>query len=153
MTDDPLLKDPDLLASLEIFLGMSPEEREDTIKDLMESVKTKEQKKEMKDLLDKLSAMDAEQLQNSPTGVQSSIKQLIRDDEVAKAKQNARQMLNDKNLGDSWKFFLDNEEQILAATIQSGQLTPEQIATFRTDKDAWKKQMRVIWEDLNAKEL
>ena len=24
---------------------------------------------------------------------------------------------------------------------------------FRTDKDAWKKQMRVIWEDLNAKEL
>ena len=36
-------------------------------------------------------------------------------------------MLNDQ--GDSWKFFLDNEEQILAATIQSGQLTPEQIAT------------------------
>ena len=61
-------------------------------------------------------------------------------------------MLDDKN-GDSWKFFLDNEEQILAATIQSGQLTTEQIATFRTDKDAWKKQMRVIWEDLNAKEL
>ena len=45
------------------------------------------------------------------------------------------------------------KEQILAATIKSGQLTPEQIATFRTDKDAWKKQMRVIWEDLNAKEL
>ena len=152
MTDDPLLKDPDLLASFEIFLGMSPEEREETIKGLMSSsVKTKEQKKEMKYLLDKLSAMDAEQLQNSPTGVQSSIKQLIHDDEIAKAKQNARQMLDDQ--GDSWKFFLDNEEQILAATIQSGQLTPEQIATFRTDKDAWKKQMRVIWEDLNAKEL
>ena len=153
MTDDPLLKDPDLLASLEIFLGMSPEEREDTVKGLMASVKTKEQKKEMKDLLDKLSAtMDAEQLQNSPTGVQSSIKQMVQDDEFSKAKQNARQMLDDKN-GDSWKFFLDNEAQILEATIQGGQLTTEQIATFKTDKDAWKKQLRVIWEDINAKEL
>ena len=28
MTDNPLLKDPDLLASLEIFMGMSPEEKE-----------------------------------------------------------------------------------------------------------------------------
>ena len=108
MTDDPLLKDPDLLASFEIFLGMSPEEREETIKGLMSSVKTKEQKKEMKDLLDKLSAMDAEQLQNSPTGVQSSIKQMIQDDEIAKAKQNARQMLNDQ--GDSWKFFLERTD-------------------------------------------
>jgi len=155
MTDDPLLKDPDLLSSLEIFMGMSPKEREETIKDLMSSVKTKEQKKEMKDLLDKLSAMDVEQLQNSPTGVKSSIKQMIQDDEIAKAKHNARQMLDDKNLGDgdSWKFFLDNEAQILEATIQGGQLTTEQIATFKTDKDAWKKQLRVIWEDINAKEL
>ena len=150
-----LLKDPDLLASLEIFMGMSPKEREETIKDLMSSVKTKEQKKEMKDLLDKLSAMDVEQLQNSPTGVKSSIKQMIQDDEIAKAKHNARQMLDDKNLGlgDSWKFCLDNEAQILEATIQGGQLTTEQIATFKTDKDAWKKQLRVIWEDINAKEL
>ena len=153
MTDDPLLKDPDLLASLEIFMGMSPKEREETIKDLMSSVKTKEQKKEMKDLLDKLSAMDVEQLQNSPTGVTSSIKQMIQDDEIAKAKHNARQMLDDKNLVDSWRFFLDNEAQILEATIQGGQLTTEQIATFKTDKDAWKKQLRVIWEDINAKEL
>lgn len=87
------------------------------------------------------------------TGVQSSIKLMIQDDEIAKAKHNARQMLDDKNLGDSWKFFLDNEAQILEATIQSGQLTTEQIATFKTDEDAWKKQLRVIWEDINAKEL
>lgn len=154
MTDDPLLKDPDLLASIEIFMGMSPEEREETIKGLMEAVgDNTQQRAEMEDLLTKLSSMSEEELKNSPTGVHSSIKQMIHDDEIAKAKQNARKMIDDAHLADSWKFFLDQEEQILEATIASGKLTKEQITLFKSDKEAWKKQLRVIWEDLHSFEM
>lgn len=150
MTDDPLLKDPDLLASLEIFMGMSPAEREEAIRGLMDAVGDDPQKRaEMEDLLKKLPALDAEQLKNSPGGnVHSSIQQMVHDDEIAKAKQDARKMLD----GTTWEFFWENQEAILESTIASGQLSAEDAALFKADTRAWKKQLRVIFDDLTGKQ-
>ena len=151
MTDNPLLKDPDLLASLEIFMGMSPEEKDDAITGLLDAVGNDPvQRAEMEDLLKKLLKLsNDEQFKASPGGIHSSIQQMIKDDEIAKAKQDAAKMLD----GTSWKDFWSNEAAILDSTIASGQLSAEDAARFKKDKKAWKKQLRIIYDDVTSKEL
>ena len=41
---------------------------------------------------------------------------------------------------------------ILAATIASDQLSPEDAAHFKTDEDMWKKKLRIIWEDVASQQ-
>ena len=149
MKDDPLLKDPALLASLEIFMGRSPAEREEAVQGLMKAAgDDPTTRAEMADLLEKLSALDAEQLANSPGGAHSSLQQMVQDDEIAKAKRNARRMLD----GTTWEAFWENQEAILESTIASGQLSAEDATRFRTDEEAWKNQLRIIFDDLAGKE-
>ena len=143
--DHPLLNDPDALQAMELFMGMSPSEREETIRELMEAVGDDPEKRaEMELLLSKLPAVDAEQLKNSPGGMRSSLKQMVQDDEFAKARTDAKQSLG----GTPWSLFVENSDAILEATIASGQISPEQAATFKSDNEAWLKQLRVIWEDV-----
>ena len=143
--EHPLLKDPEVLAAMEIFMGMAPDERASTIKGLMEAVGDDPQKRaEMELIISKLPALDEETLKNSPAGVHSSLKQMIQDDEFARAQRDARQQLD----GVSWEFFVENRAAILDATIQSGQLSAEDAARFKTDDEAWMEQLRVIWEDV-----
>ena len=100
--EHPLLNDPEVLAAMEIFMGMAPEERASTIKGLMEAVGDDPQKRaEMELIISKLPALDEETLKNSPAGVHSSIRQMVQDDEFAKAQRDARQQLD----GVSWEFF------------------------------------------------
>ena len=147
--EHPLLNDPEVLAAMEIFMGMAPEERASTIKGLMAAVGDDPQKRaEMELIISKLPALDEETLKNSPAGAHSSLKQMVQDDEFAKARRDARQQLD----GTSWEFFVENQAAILDATIQSGQLSPEDAARFKTDEEAWLKQLRVIWEDVAKKQ-
>lgn len=147
--DHPLLNDPEALQAMEIFMGMSPEEREETIRGLMEAVgDDPKAKADMELIISKLPALDAEQVKNSDAGLQSSLKQMVQDDEFAKARRDARQQLD----GTSWEFFVQNADAILEATIAGGQLSPEDAATFKTDRKAWLKQLRVIWEDVAKKQ-
>ena len=139
--DHPLLNDPDALQAMEIFMGMSPDEREEAIAALMDAVEDDpEARAEMELLLSQLPALDAEQLKNSPGGTHSSLDQMVQDDEFAKAKE---------NLGTTpWDFFVENADALLEATIAGGKISPEEAATFKTDKEAWLKQLRIIWEDV-----
>mmetsp|Transcript_25494 Transcript_25494/g.40026 ORF Transcript_25494/g.40026 Transcript_25494/m.40026 type:complete len:182 (-) Transcript_25494:120-665(-) len=143
--DHPLLNDPEALQAMEIFMGMSPEEREDTIRGLLETVgDDPKARAEMELIISKLPALEAEQVADGDGKLASSLKQMVQDDELAKARQNAKKQMG----GVSWKFFLENEEAILEATIAGGQLRPEDAALFKTDKNAWLKQLRIIWEDV-----
>mmetsp|Transcript_15375 Transcript_15375/g.18484 ORF Transcript_15375/g.18484 Transcript_15375/m.18484 type:complete len:179 (+) Transcript_15375:148-684(+) len=147
--DHPLINDPDVLQAMEIFMGMSPEERQETIKGLMDAVGDDPVKREeMATIISKLPALEQEQLLNSPAGLKSSLKQMVQDDEFARARQDAKQQLG----GVSWEFFVENEAAILEATIAGGQLSAEDAATFKTDKKAWMEQLRVIWEDVGTKQ-
>ena len=148
--DHPLLEnDPELLQAMEIFMAMSSEEREDTIRNLMVAVGDDPAKKaEMEYLISKLPELSNEQLANSVDGkTASSLKHLVQDDEFAKARQDAKRQLD----GMSWEFFVQNEAAILEATLAGGQLSPEDAALFKTDRDAWLRQLRVIWEDVAGK--
>ncbi len=141
--DHPLLNDPEALQAMEIFMGMSPEEREDTIRGLLDAVgDDPKARAEMELIISKLPALEAEQVADGKLA--SSLKQMVQDDELAKARQNAKKQMG----GVSWEYFLENEEAILEATIAGGQLRPEDAALFKTDKNAWLKQLRIIWEDV-----
>ena len=145
--DHPILNDPEALQAMEIFMGMSPEEREDTIRGLLESVgDDPKARAEMELIISKLPALDAEQVAGGKLA--SDLKQMVQDDQVAKARQNAKKQLD----GTSWEFFLENEEAILEATIAGGQLRPEDAVLFKMDKKAWLGQLRVIWEDVAKRE-
>mmetsp|Transcript_31978 Transcript_31978/g.54572 ORF Transcript_31978/g.54572 Transcript_31978/m.54572 type:complete len:181 (+) Transcript_31978:74-616(+) len=145
--DHPLLNDPEALQAMELFMGMSPEEREDTIRGLMEAVgDDPKARAEMELIISKLPALTEEQVAGGK--LKSSLKQMIQDDEFARARQDAKRQIG----GTKWEFFLENEEAILEATIASGQLSAEDAALFKTDKKAWLKQLRVIWEDVAKRE-
>ena len=150
--DHPLLRaleggdDQGVIGAMEVFMGMAPEEREATIRELMELVSDDPQLvTEMENLLKALPALDEEQLKNAgPGGFHSSLDQMVHDDEVAKAREDAKEMLG----GTEWQFFLDNQAVILESVLEAGQLSPEQAAEFKTDETAWLKQLRVIYEDV-----
>ncbi|KAL3911519.1 MAG: hypothetical protein SGARI_001608 [Bacillariaceae sp.] len=138
--DHPLLQnDPQLLMAMETFMAMSAQEREDTIQKLLDAVQDDPKAvAEMELLISKLPALEKEQVSSK-----SNLKELVHDDELAKARQDAKQQMG----GTSWEFFLENQEVILEATIAGGQLRPEDVALFKSDKSAWLKQLRLIWED------
>jgi hypothetical protein len=147
--DHPILNDPEALQAMEIFMGMSPEERKDAVMGLMEAVGDDPvAKAEMGLIISRLPALDAEQVKNSPGGLQSTLKQMIADDEFAKARRDARQQLG----GVSWDFFVENHKAILEATIEGGQLSPEDVERFKNDENEWMKQLRIIYEDVAKKQ-
>lgn len=149
LEEDHPLNDPDLLQAMEIFMGMSPSEREEAIHGLMDAIGDDPKKHaDMEYLIKQLPALDAEHLKTSPAGMHSNLEQMVQDDEVAKAKKDARQILD----GTTWEFFWVNQAAILENTIASGQLSPADAARFMTDEDAWKKQLRIIWEDVTSQQ-
>lgn len=130
-----LMDDPVLLNAMEIFMAMSAQERYETIQGLMEAAGHDPAKRaEMETLIKMLPQME-------DTG---NLYELIQEDEFRKAQHEARKQID----GQDWDSFWAMQAAILDATIASGQLTPEQVATFKTDEQAWKAQLKVIYDDL-----
>jgi hypothetical protein len=142
-----LANDPELRNALEIFMAMSPEEREVTIQGFRKTIISgiddgdPTQTVEMERLMEVLSQVETEE-------DTSSLQQLIQQDEFRKAQQNARQHLD----GMDWDAFWSRQADILEATLASGQLTPEQAAEFRTNPKAWEAQLRTIYTDLHQQQ-
>lgn len=133
----PEVNDQDLQDAMEIFIRMSKEEREETIKNLMAAVENDPHgKKEMETLIKMLPEMNED----------GNLKFMVQEDEIQKAKQAAQQQLH----GQTWESFWSMQAQILESTLASGQISPQDAARFKTDEDAWKAQMRVIWDDLQV---
>ena len=137
--EDTTVTETDILNAMEIFVGMSKKEREETIQGLMATAKGDAKKEaEMEFLLSRVNELEAS----------GSLKQMIRDDEIQKAKREASRQLD----GRDWDSFWAMQGEILQATLESGQLSQEDADRFRTDEEAWKKQLRIIWEDLQPKQ-
>lgn len=130
--------DPELLAAMEIFAAMSPEEMEETMQELTQMLgddpETLAAIQEVMDQIPKISASD----------IQSSLQEMIADDEIAVATQNALKMLHKTD----WETIWDKKEDILEAVIQSGQISAEDAALFKSDNEAWEKELKFIWNEL-----
>ncbi|CAB9518984.1 expressed unknown protein [Seminavis robusta] len=133
-----LENDPELLAAMEIFAGMSPEEMEETMKELTQM---------LGDDPETLSAIRdvMKEIPNLKTSdIQSSLKEMVSEDEVAAATQDALKLLGKSN----WETIWEKQDLILEAVIQSGQLSANDAALYKSDKDAWEKELRFIWNEL-----
>mmetsp|Transcript_24206 Transcript_24206/g.26730 ORF Transcript_24206/g.26730 Transcript_24206/m.26730 type:complete len:180 (-) Transcript_24206:166-705(-) len=143
--DHPLFTDPDLLGAMEIFMGMSTEERGKAIQGLMDTIGDDPQKrKEMELIISKLPAVEQEQIVKR--GQAGNLNDMIQADEFAKAKHEAKKKLG----GIEWESFWAMQEEVLESVIASGQVSPEDAARFKTDEEAWKKQLKTIWLDLQG---
>eukprot|EP00978_Attheya_sp_CCMP212_P032627 scaffold128339_cov47-Attheya_sp.AAC.3 len=132
------LDDPELLAAMEIFAGMSPEELEETMTELMGIIgDDPEALSAMQEIIKEIPNMMAEE-------VHSSLEQMVADDEVAKAMQVGLELLYNNN----WETIWEKRDLILDAVIQSGEISVEQAATFKSDKEAWEKELKFIWGEL-----
>lgn len=129
--------DDAVLQALEIFEGMSPEEMEETIVELMQMVgdEDPETKADLQALLDEL----LPQIKST-----SNLHQMVQDDELAVATQDALKMLK----GSSWDEIWAQQEVILEGVLASGHLTAEDAARLRSDEEAWKDELMFIWEQL-----
>jgi hypothetical protein len=129
--------------AMEIFAGMSPEEMEETVKQLMMVVgDDPETQAELEQLLEQIPKMKQQQQQSGGEG--SNLDQMVKDDEVAAATQDALRLL----LNSDWESVWENQDVILEGVVASGQLDPEDAAYLKTDQSAWKKQLRFIWDEL-----
>jgi DUF438 domain-containing protein len=135
------LDDPELIAAMEIFAGMSPQQMEDTMNELMGIIgDDPEALSAMQDILKELPNMKT-------ADVQSSIEQMVADDEVAKATQDGLELL----YANEWETIWEKRDLILDAVIQSGEISVEDAATFKSDKTAWEKELKFIWSELEKK--
>lgn len=143
-----LKNDPELLAAMEIFAGMSPEEMEETMNELKEMLgNDPETLAAINEVMEEMKQMDA-------ADIKSSLEQMVADDEVAKATQDALKLIHKS----SWETIWEKQADILDAVIQSGQISAEDAALFKSDQDKWEMELRFIWNELqkqaadNAKE-
>ena len=132
---------------MEIFAGMSKVEMEETIREMIELVGHDDQETiaELEKLLNDLIPMidnNDDNPNNHPNNY--NIKQMIHDDELKKATQDALMLLS----GSSWDYIWENQGLILDGVLQSGQLSPKDAALYKTDKVAWEKELKFIYNEL-----
>uniref|UniRef100_A0A7S3P6Z9 Uncharacterized protein n=1 Tax=Amphora coffeiformis TaxID=265554 RepID=A0A7S3P6Z9_9STRA len=139
-----VMDNEELVSAMEIFMAMSEQERYETIQGLLEAVgHDPAKRKEMEQFIAMLPPiLSDDESQNSQ---KHNIRQLIQQDELLKAKHDAAQ-----HIPQDWDSFWSMQAEILEATLASGQLTPEQAATFKTDETAWEEQLRMIYNDLRG---
>jgi len=113
-------------SGVDSFLKMSPNEQEEIIRDMIESVgDDKEKRTEMEAMLRGLQRMN-------------------KDEEFTMFREMARDWLG----GAPWDFFVKNSEEILDVMLAHERITNEEAEKYRDDKEAWTKILRVIWEDI-----
>lgn len=132
------LDDPELLAAMEIFAAMSPDEMKETMQELVELLgDDPETRSAIQELLNEIPKMEA-------SDVRSSLKDMVADDEIAVATQDALKILRKSD----WDSIWDKRETILEAVIRSGKISVEDAAKLKSDKAAWEAELKFIWNEL-----
>lgn len=138
--DDIDLDDPELLEALEMLLDMSPEEMDETMKELLEMMGDDPETvaaiegvfKDLPDMVEK--------------DIQSSLLQMMLNDKVAEATQDALQLVGASN----WDTIWEKQDLILDAVIQTGKMSADDASLYKSDKAAWEKELRFIWNELQV---
>jgi hypothetical protein len=134
------LDDPEFQMAIDMFSKMSPEEMEETML-------------EMKQLFgDNAEMMDAieEVLKEIPKmnagDIQSSLKDMISEDEIQAATFDALRML--KSTENAWEKIWQERDAILETFLSSGQVDPMDAARFQNDPKEWESELKHIWAEL-----
>lgn len=132
--------DPELLEAIEMLAGMSPEEMDETMKELLDM---------MGDDPETVAAIEGvfRDLPNMvEKDIQSSLLKMMLNDGVAAATQDALQLVG----ASDWDTIWNKKDVILEAVIQSGKMSAEDAVLFKSDTAAWEKELRFIWHELQT---
>ena len=140
-TDPPSLQslsqeDPELYEAMQMFAGMTPEERMETMEELKVVLgDDPDLLKELDTIMEEIANMDPMEMDQSLQDLQSDV---VNDalDLLAKADEN------------DWDKVVANQQAILEAVIQNGGMSEEEANMFRNDPDAWQEELRLIFEEL-----
>jgi hypothetical protein len=133
--------DPELEDAMEIFNAMSPDEMQAAMIELLDVLgDDPEMLAAVQELQKEIETMKA-------SGVESysKLEDMIEDDELAAATQDFLDMLEG---GTDWESIWEMQEVILQSVLESGQLSAQDAALYKSDLPAWEKELKFIWKEL-----
>ena len=132
------LNDPRLIEAMEMFGNMSPEEMKETMAELRAMLGDDPETIEaINQVMNEISTMDKSQ-------IEGSLKDMVEQDEIRVAMKDALEMLKDGQ----WDVIWEHRMLIRDAVIDSGKISPDDAAKFKTDDVAWEKELKFIWNEL-----
>ena len=127
---------------MEEFALMSEEEMEEAFAEVIGMLGDDEEAiSEMKLVMEEVRNMNAD--------VESKHETIILEDELTKATQAALGAL----LKSEWSAIHAERHAILESIIKSGKVSAEDAAVFKSDPEAWEKELREIWDELQKQAL
>lgn len=134
------LDDPEVQMAIDMFSKMSPEEMEET---MVEMKQLFGDNPEMMDAIDEV----LKEIPKMKAGdLQSSLKDMISEDEIQAATYDALRML--QSTENAWEKIWQERESILEAFLSSGQVDPMDAARFQNDPKEWEAELKHIWAQL-----
>ena len=134
------LDDTELVEAVKELAGMSPGEREEMMTELLGMLgDDPETLAALKEVMNEHSSMKV-------SDIKSAVKDMITEDEVAAATEDALKMLGRSK----WEVIWEKQEQTLDAIIHAGQINSEDAALYKSNKKAWEKELRFIWNELQS---
>ena len=126
------------LPALQIFAGMSEEEMEETMRDLIALLgDDPETLAAIQQVLDEIPNMKHSE-------IQSSLKDMVAQDEIAAATEDALHMLASAE----WNQIWEKQALILEAVIESGNISEEDTQRYKSDVSIWEHDLKQIWSEL-----
>ena len=140
MEADDDFNDPELMEAMEIFNAMSPEDMQEAMLGLLEAVGDDP---EMLAAIQEVQK-EIEMMKASGENDAGNLQDLIEDDGLAAASQDALDMLGSKD----WESMWEMQEEILQGVLESDKLSAEEAALYKSDVSAWEKELKFIWNEL-----
>lgn len=137
-SDDVDLDDVELLEAINELAEMGLEERVSMMEELVGMLgDDPETLAAIEDVMNEIQFLKAKD-------IKSKVEDIVSDDVVAAATQDALKLLGRSN----WETIWEKQDLILDAVIDSGEINAEDTALYKSEKKAWEKELRTIWNEL-----
>uniref|UniRef100_A0A7S2S136 Calmodulin n=1 Tax=Eucampia antarctica TaxID=49252 RepID=A0A7S2S136_9STRA len=133
--------DPEMAEAMQMFTDMSPDEMRKTMEVMLGNLDDDpETQKALETAMDELSKMNAEEIEQAFS-------------EILEEEQRANDISDTINLlaqleQSSWDEIMSAKDLILDAVIESGQMSQDDIDTYKNDPSAWEKELQFLWKEL-----
>jgi hypothetical protein len=127
---------------MEEFALMSEEEMEDAFAEVIEMLgDDAEAIAKMQKVKEEVRSMNAD--------VESKYETIVLEDELVKATKAALDVLSKSD----WSTIYEKRASILESIINSGKVSSEDVAVFKSDPEAWERELEDIWDELQKQAL
>jgi hypothetical protein len=90
-----------------------------------------------------------EEVRSMNADVESKYETIVLEDELVKATKAALDVLSKSD----WSTIYEKRASILESIINSGKVSSEDVAVFKSDPEAWERELEDIWDELQKQAL